>query len=59
MGSFSICLCTLCVSLDWLGGSCLEGLWVELGHVRGMLGYICVRPLAWDGAVFGKKSWLY
>ena len=33
---------------------------MELGHVRGMLGYICVRPLAWDGAVFGKKrSWLY
>lgn len=33
---------------------------VELGHGRGIFRYICVRPLVWDGAVFGKKrSWLY
>ena len=50
----------LCGPVGWLGGSCLEGLWVELGHVRGICPCIWVRPLAWDGAVFGKKgSWLY
>lgn len=45
----------VCVPLGWLRGSCLEEVWVELGHVGAIFPCTSTRPLVCGGAGFGKR----